>query len=273
MSKDQPSSQSVEPYVQAHNPAFEAQLAQRTAARDAAFFLPHLRAGMDLVDVGCGPATITLGLAEVVAPGQVVGVDRDAGQIARSRAFATGRGATNVRFEVADIYELPFPDRSFDAAFAHVVLMHVNDPVRALMEIRRVLKPGGIVGVRDPDLDTVVQGPEAAVPEELRRLQVRASELGGPNRRFGRSHRAVLLQAGFARAEAGASVNSAGSAEPCREIAGFLKSQVPGLYRTGLVEGWTDKAAPDEIERAIDAWAERTDAFYACTFCHAVGWV
>jgi ubiquinone/menaquinone biosynthesis C-methylase UbiE len=261
-----------ESYIQRDNPAFEAQLTRRTAEREASFFLPHLRAGMDLLDVGCGPATITLGLAEAVAPGQVVGVDRDAGQIERSRAFAAERGATNVRFDVADVYELPFSDASFDAAFAHVVLMHVSDPVRALREIRRVLRPGGMVGVRDPDLETVVREPEAALPAEFRR-PFSVQQPGGANPRFARSQRSVLLQAGFARSEAGASANSAGSAEACQEIAEFLKSQLPGQYRWAFAEGRTDQAKLDEFARAIDAWAARPDAFYACTFCHAVGWV
>jgi SAM-dependent methyltransferase len=228
---------------------------------------------MDLLDVGCGPATITLGLAETVAPGHVVGIDRDPGQIERSRAFAVERGVTNVRFEVADVYELPFPDESFDAAFAHIVLMHLSDPVRALKEIRRVLRPGGVIGVRDPDLATLVREPSTPTIEEFRRLQFRVQEFGGGNFLFGRTQRAALLEAGFARAEAGASVSSAGSQETCREIAAFLKAQIPGVGRTALAEGWTDQATLDEVPCAIDEWAERPDAFYACTFCHAIGWV
>jgi ubiquinone/menaquinone biosynthesis C-methylase UbiE len=273
MSEDQPNSGTTESYIQKDNPAFEAQLTRRTAEREASFFLPHLRAGMDLLDVGCGPATITIGLAETVAPGQVVGIDRDPGQIERSRAFAAERGLTNIRFEVADVYELPFPDASFDAAFAHVILMHLSDPVRALKEIRRVLRPGGVIGMRDPDLGTFIREPSSPMSEEFRRLQFRVQEFGGGNFLFGRTHRSALLEAGFARAEAGASVRAAGSLETCLEIAGFLKSQVPGVGRTALAEGWTDQATLDAIVEAFDEWAARPDAFYACTFCHAVGWV
>jgi ubiquinone/menaquinone biosynthesis C-methylase UbiE len=135
-----------ESYSQRANPVFEAELALRTAAKEGAFFLPYLRPGMRLLDLGCGPGSITLGLAEKVAPGEVVGVDLQPSQVAQAQELSAARGVKNVRFEIADVYRLPFPDASFDAVFAHVVLMHLREPVRALMEMRRVLRPGGIVG-------------------------------------------------------------------------------------------------------------------------------
>jgi ubiquinone/menaquinone biosynthesis C-methylase UbiE len=105
----------AETYSQDANPDFEAQLALRTAAKEGAFFLPYLRPGMRLLDLGCGPGSITLGLAEAVAPGEVVGVDLQPSQVAQAQALSAARGVKNVRFEVADVYRLPFPDGSFDA--------------------------------------------------------------------------------------------------------------------------------------------------------------
>jgi ubiquinone/menaquinone biosynthesis C-methylase UbiE len=134
----------VESYSQRANPVFEAELALRTAAKEGAFFVPFLRPGMRVLDLGCGPGSITLGLAETVAPGEVIGVDLQPSQVAQAQALGAARGMMNARFEVADVYRLPFPDGSFDAAFAHVVLMHLREPVRALAEMRRVLRPGGI---------------------------------------------------------------------------------------------------------------------------------
>src|SRR5919202_1984497 len=90
---------------------------QRTAAADAAFFLPHLRRGARVLDVGCGPGSITVGLAEAVAPGEVIGVDAEPLQIERAEALAEGRALANLRFEVANAYELPYPDASFDARY------------------------------------------------------------------------------------------------------------------------------------------------------------
>ena len=134
-------------YIERDNRSFEAQLEERTASVDAAFLLPHLRSGMRVLDVGCGPGTITLGLAQSVAPGEVVGVDLQESMVERARALAAERGIANVRFDLADAYELPFPDRSFDAALEHRVLMHLADPIRGLREVRRVLRPGGVLGL------------------------------------------------------------------------------------------------------------------------------
>jgi ubiquinone/menaquinone biosynthesis C-methylase UbiE len=89
------------------------------------------------------------------------------------------RGVMNVRFEVADVYRLPFPDGSFDAAFAHAVLMHLRDPVQALAEVRRVLGPGGIAGVRDPDWGARLHAPATPLLEQWYALTVRVRQRNG----------------------------------------------------------------------------------------------
>src|SRR5215831_17864683 len=121
----------------------------RSSRRNAAFFLPHLRPGMSIVDVGCGPGAITIGLAEAVAPGAVIGVDLDQDQVSRAEALAAERGVANVQFQVGSVYELPFADSSLDAAFAHTLFMHLDKPAAAAAEVLRVLKPGGVLGVSE----------------------------------------------------------------------------------------------------------------------------
>ncbi len=251
----------------------EATLAKRTASEEAAFLLTHLRAGMHVLDVGCGPGSITLGLAAAVAPGEVVGIDIQPSQLEQARALAAQRGVTNVRFEASDVYELPFPDGSFDAAFASSVLQHLREPVRALAELRRVLRPGGIAGVRDRDLGGLLIAPETPLLQQWLRLLDRVRQHNGANFYIGRHHRRLLLEAGFVRAEAGASIPSEGSLEETRQFAVSLKARIPGNARTALAEGWIDQATVDAITADIDAWAERPDAFHAEPYCHALGWV
>jgi SAM-dependent methyltransferase len=260
-----------EVYTQQANAAFEAELAARTASRDAAFFLPHLRPGMRVLDVGCGPGSITLGLAQAVS--EVVGIDLQLAQVEQARTLATSRKARNVRFEAASVYALPFPDQSFDAAFANGVVMHLAEPVRALSELRRVLRPGGIAGVRDPDFGTSLYAPMTPLLERLLalRLQVRRHNGGDPYRP--RHYRRLLLEAGFTRAEASASVEAAGSAEKTRRHAVFLKAMLQGFAPTLRAQGWLDPAASEAMAAEIDAWARRTDAFYATTWCEALGWL
>ena len=132
-----------EQYTMGYGPAATAMMATRTAQGHAAFFLPHLTPGMRLLDCGCGPGTISLGFAEVVAPGHVVGTEIEAAQVALAREHAATRHVANASFEVADIYALPFEDASFDAVFLSAVLGNLQDPVRGLRETYRVLKPGG----------------------------------------------------------------------------------------------------------------------------------
>src|SRR2546430_6905197 len=123
----------------------------RTAGNSAAYLLPHLRPGLSLLDVGCGPGTITVDLAARVAPGRVTAmeVSADALRLAREHVEASGPGG--VDFVVADVHALDLPDGGFDVVHAHQVLQHLADPVRALTEMRRVCRPGGLVATRDSD--------------------------------------------------------------------------------------------------------------------------
>ncbi len=99
-------------------PAVQNTYIAREAAAVADFFLPHLQPGTTLLDCDCGPGALTLGLAEAVAPGQAVGIDLEPRMIERAVALATERQVANVRFQTANICDLPFPDGSFDALFS-----------------------------------------------------------------------------------------------------------------------------------------------------------
>jgi SAM-dependent methyltransferase len=121
----------------------------RTAENSAAYLLPHLAPGQALLDVGCGPGTITLDLARLVAPGRVVGLDPSADVIAQAQAAAAEAGLGNVEFATGDVYALDHADGAFDVVHAHQVLQHLGDPVAALREMRRVCAPGGVVAARD----------------------------------------------------------------------------------------------------------------------------
>ena len=123
----------------------------RTAENSAAYLLPWLRPGSAVLDVGCGPGTITVDLARHLGPGQAVGVDSAAAVIDMARATAAEAGVANVRFAVGDTHHLDFPDATFDVVHAHQMLQHLSDPVSALAEMGRVCRPGGMVAARDGD--------------------------------------------------------------------------------------------------------------------------
>lgn len=110
----------------------------RTADNSAAYLLDKLRPGDDVLDVGCGPGTVTVGLADRVTPGRVVGVDNTWQVLAEARALTARSAATDLSFVVGDAYRLAFADESFDVVHAHQLLQHLTDPVAGLSEMRRV---------------------------------------------------------------------------------------------------------------------------------------
>src|SRR5512140_2073321 len=99
-----------EQYTMGYGPAATAIMAARTAQSHAAFFLPHLKPGMSVLDCGCGPGTITIGLAEAVAPGEVVGTEIEEAHVALARANAAKQNVPNLQFKAANLYQLPFDD-------------------------------------------------------------------------------------------------------------------------------------------------------------------
>jgi ubiquinone/menaquinone biosynthesis C-methylase UbiE len=172
-------------------------MARHSAETQAGFFLPHLKAGMDLLDAGCGPGSITLGLARAVAPGKVIGIDIEDSQFEQARATVE-REELNVEFRKASVYELPFAAQQFDAVFSHAVLESLSDPAAALAEFRRVLKPGGVIGLRAGDLgglllDADSEGPAQAFAAYLAQQKQSAKD---PN--VGRKLARLLRKSGFA---------------------------------------------------------------------------
>src|SRR2546430_12815483 len=179
------------------SPVIQQHYLRRQATHQAAFFLPYLQPGMTLLDCGCGPGAITLGLAEAVAPGQVVGVDREPSMVHRACALAEEHQVTHVRFQVGDICDLPFPSSSFDAVFTCAVLEHLADPVQALREIGRVLKPGGIVGVVMTDWNAPLISPPDEALRHFFTLFERGFQHHGGSLQRGRHLRGILHQAGL----------------------------------------------------------------------------
>jgi len=153
-------------YTHGHHSSVVKHHARRTAANSAAFLLPHLQKDQKLLDVGCGPGSITAGFADYVE--SAVGVDYSDEVVQEARDAAAGKD--NLEFIAASVYELPFPDHSFDVVFTHQVLQHLPDPVGALREMLRVTKPGGIVGSREAICSTYQMSPALPVLQHWREV-------------------------------------------------------------------------------------------------------
>jgi ubiquinone/menaquinone biosynthesis C-methylase UbiE len=250
-------------------------LSRRTAGVAAAFFLPHLRPGMRLLDCGCGPGTITLGLAGAVSPGEVVGIDPLANRLGLARAAAVTQGVANVRFEQGDMHALPFDAGVFDAAFVHAVMEHLAEPVAALAEVRRVLKPGSVIGVRSSTHAAALQWPDPELIRTQMAIFTRQKATQGANWWIAPSLRAQLRSAGFSRVVGSASVETGGTFEETRQLAeeAVLAATQSDTIADALARGFTN---PEEVAGFGDrwrAWGDDPDAFYAVTWCEAIGWV
>ena len=169
----------------------------RTAENSAAYLLPTLSPGMSVLDVGCGPGTITADLADLVAPGVVTAVEMTQDALGLAEREIAERGIENVRFAVADVHALDFPDDTFDVVHAHQVLQHVADPVLALREMRRVCKPGGVVAARDSDYSSFAWFPPAPELDEWLDLFQKLARANGGAPDAGRRLLSWALEAGF----------------------------------------------------------------------------
>lgn len=184
-------------YTHGHHKSVLRAHRRRTAADSADYLLSDLRAGMSLLDIGCGPGTITVDLAALVHPGRVTALETSEEILNLARAEADSRGRDNIAFATGDVHALDFPDDSFDVVHAHQVLQHVTDPVGALRELRRVCVPGGIVAVRDADYGRFRWSPPSATLERWRDLYRRAARANGGEPDAGRYLAGWARKAGF----------------------------------------------------------------------------
>jgi len=176
-------------------------LDRRTLASHGEFFAAHLLPGMRVLDCGCGPGGITRGIAERILPGTVVGVDMNGSQIALAAERSAAAGIDNVEFRQASVYELPFPDGSFDAIFSHALFEHLADTVRAARECLRVLQPGGVIGVCTPDWGCFAVAPESPELSAALAAYEENQKRNGGDTRTGRKLATILTEAGFANAK------------------------------------------------------------------------
>jgi ubiquinone/menaquinone biosynthesis C-methylase UbiE len=269
-----PSSASEDIYTFGYSPAAIEMLAGRTAQEQARFFLPYVRPGMHLLDCGCGPGSITIGLAAAVAPGEVVGVDLEPSQVTLAQARAAACGVANVRVVLGDIRAIPVPEATFDAAFGHTIVMSFRDPIPALREVYRVVKPGGVVGFRELDFSGRLYEPPEAAWQEFWDLYARVVQHNGGSVQVGKRLGGLLRRAGFDRITMSASYQCAGTPEQRRlvsEVTARLCEEA-AFMEQAVALGWAQPGARQRLSAALRAEGERDEGFFAAAFCEVVGW-
>lgn len=254
-----------ERYTHGHAPATVRQHARRTAEEAAAFLLPALQPGMRLLDVGCGPGSITRGLAERLAPGQVIGLDLARETLAAARDDAAARGLGNLGYEEGSVYQIPFADASFDAVYAHQVFQHLAEPGAALREMLRVLRPGGLVAVRDVDWGTASYWPPDPWIDRFVEAHLKTWYRNGGEPRMGPRLRALFNAAHVADLQITASVWCYATPD---ETAEWGNSYAERLLTSPMGEraveyGYATRSDLEAMAAAFRAWAVHPDAFWA----------
>lgn len=249
-------------YLHGHHASVLASHEWRTAENSAPHLLGLLRAGTSLLDVGCGPGTITVDLARRVAPGPVLAVDSSAAAVAIAAERATG--IDNLEARVGDVAGLDVADDSFDVVHAHQLLQHLTDPVAALRELRRVCRPDGVVAVRDADYAAFAWAPtDPRLDRWLELYRDEARRLGGEPDAGRHLHR-WALDAGFADVRSGADIWCFSTPEDRAWWARTWAQRIreSDLAARAIAGGRTDDAELAALADAFLAWADDPAAWF-----------
>jgi ubiquinone/menaquinone biosynthesis C-methylase UbiE len=260
-------SRESESYTHGHHESVLRSHRARTAANSAAYLVPLLREGMSILDVGCGPGTVTVDLARLVAPGRVVGVDAATSVLESARALADQNGASNVSFEQANAYELPFADDTFDVVHAHQLLQHLSDPVAAIREMRRVTRPGGVVAARDADYAAMTWYPESAGLTEWNTLYHEVTAAYGYQADAGRRLFSWFQESGFApdALTASAGVWCYATPEARSWWGGLWAERCIGsnVAHQAKESNLADDVALEDLAHEWQRWAEAPDGWFS----------
>jgi SAM-dependent methyltransferase len=237
----------------------------RTAENSAGYLLHALVPGVRVLDVGCGPGTITVDFAQRVAPGRVVGIDRAEEVLDTARAAARDADVDTIEFAVGDVYALDFPAASFDVVHAHQVLQHLTDPVAAVREMRRVCAPGGVVAVRDSDYATFTWWPEDPRLTRWLELYHEVARGNGAEPDAGRRLLAWANAAGCSQVEASASTWCFATPDDRAWWGGLWADRIvaSAFADQAIGGGFATRDELEEISAAWQAWSASPDAWFA----------
>jgi SAM-dependent methyltransferase len=235
----------------------------RTAENSAAYLLPYLEPGMSMLDVGCGPGTITVDLAGRVSPGPVTAIEVTADALALGRAEAASAGCETIDFVVSDVHALDFPDDTFDVVHAHQVLQHVADPVQALREMRRVCTPGGMVAARDGDYAAFCWFPAVPELDDWLALYRKVARGNGGEPDAGRRLLSWARDAGFTEVTASSSTWCFATPDDRAWWGGMWAERVlrSDMARQAVASGAATQADLHRISAGWRAWADAADGW------------
>ncbi|MEO9198588.1 MAG: methyltransferase domain-containing protein [Antricoccus sp.] len=251
-------------YTHGHHESVLRSHATRSAQNSAAYLLPRLSPDMKILDVGCGPGTITIDLGECVPRGIVIGIEPSEGILDFAKAMLHRSPVRNVRFLVGDVYDLNFGGDYFDVVHAHQVLQHLSDPVRALKEMARVCRPGGYLAIRDADYGAMNWYPHEPELDTWMNIyqQIARSNNAQPN--AGRYLKRWMRESGLTDVEFSVGSYLYSSAAETRWWADVWSERaVSSDYAARAIElGLADAAGLQQIAEGFQRWGADPDATF-----------
>ena len=248
---------------------FQARFAQQESLN---FLIPHLERGQRLLDVGCGAGHLSARLAEAVAPGEMRGIDIEPSQVNIAREVAAMSGGDNAVFQVADLLDLPFEDGSFDVVHLGGVLLHIPETERALAEVKRVLRHGGIVASRDLMVSACFVHPELGMMRRSLEAfeDLLAADDGNPQ--IAKDMKLHLRRAGFVDIDISASFETYHTPDELEFFHAIIKQWFleGGIAYAAVQCGALSHNMMAEIARLLEEWRQDPGAIAGTAFGRAI---
>jgi len=264
-------------YTLGHSSAVLSSHMSRTASNSASYLIEHVKPDSKILDVGCGPGTITCDFAAIASSGNVIGLDFSADVISKAQEAASSGKLSNLTFQTGDAQELPFGDGSFDIVHAHMTLLHLPKPQQALKEMRRVCKPGGIVAIRECDWDTQLIYPDSEPLRKWRHVQREVPRSQGADPNAGRLLSTWATAAGYDRAKIEVSTSTMCYAqEDQRKWWGEMHASRlldKGGNRNKMIDqGFATETELDEMVEAWRTWSRDEHGIFALLTVQILCW-
>ena len=261
-------------YIMGYSDALLRILSSRSVATWCGYLAERLRPGVRVLDVGCGPGSISAGLAEAVAPGgELYGIDIEPSQVELAARAAGKRKLGNAEFSVADVRELPFADGFFDLVHCSDVLTFIPDAVPALKEMRRVLKSGGVLGCREIIMDSFLIHPDpTGILTRGYGVFADILEADGGHPQMGKDLVGHLERAGYTDIQMSAAFEVFSGPERLKLMYDLGEQWyfTSGVQVPATQYGAASDCMLDEMRQARDRWYQSTGAMAAFAYGEAV---
>ena len=229
--------------------------------------------GSRVLEAGCGVGAQTVTLAMNSPGASIVSVDISEHSVAQAEQKVRAAALTNVLFQQADIFHLPFPEKSFDHVFICFVLEHLKEPLAALQKLKAYLRPGGTITVIEGDHGSAYFHPDNDAAHAAIHCQVELQSRAGGNALIGRSLYPLLVAAGYAEVRVSPRMVYVDSSKP-ELVDGFTKktftAMIEGVRPTAIKEGLIDPATFDNGIKGLYRTTE-ADGTFCYTFFKAMG--